>query len=131
LNSFVNDRQNYIHFLEGKLESNNTSKHYSETYNSLVDKCDLIQDKLSEQERKLNNLTKLVELNSHLEHNSINKKQELDKVEYVVDKRIAEALKLFVDRKMLENRLYEIELKIKSLSSVNTLQSTQYSTNSP
>lgn len=89
----------------------------------MLNRIDLLQDKLHEQERKVANLTKLVELNSHLEGGtSHQRKQEMDKIEFLVDKKLAEVLKAYVDKKHLDSRFYELELKIKGLSTVAQLQ---------
>jgi len=87
---------------------------------TILSRIDLLQDKLNEQERKLNTLSKPVEQNNN---NSHHKKQDIEKLEYIVDKKMTEILNSYVDRKMFETKFNELELKIKGISTISSLRS--------
>lgn len=73
--------------------------------------------KIADQERKLANMTKLMDINSTIQNKSDQKINfDLSKIDLIIEKRIKEASKSYIDRKTFENRLHEIELKLKSPS---------------
>jgi len=90
------------------LESNQSNP---ENLKFLVEKINNLQNKMSEQERIVTNLTKLVELNSSIESTSVTHKfkQEFTKIESTVDRKLHDLSKQFVDRQIFESRLNQIE----------------------
>jgi len=71
----------------------------------LVDRLDLVQNKLNEQERKVLSLTKLVELTASIESTSSAHKfkQDISKIDSMIDKKVAECTKHLLD--VLDSKL--------------------------
>jgi len=85
----------------------------------LVDRLDLVQNKLNEQERKVLNLTKLVELNSNIESTSISHKlkQDLTKIDSMIEKKLAESSKNIMNS--IESKFESHADKLQLISTVN------------
>jgi len=95
----------------------------SQSLKTVLDRVDLLQAKISEQEKKIGNLTKLIDLNSSIEASSSKKsKQDWARIENLVQTSILDVTRNLVDRKMFESRLFDLESSNKkSNSNINNL----------